>query len=147
MAEYEISANKKAFHNYDLQERFEAGLVLTGDEIKAVRERKVNLAGSFARLTYNTSSRNPELVVLNLHIGAGPEPTRTRKLLMKREEINRLIGKIQEKGLTLVPVRIYLKRSFAKLELALAKGRKIHDKRERLKRKHRQRELDREMSS
>lgn len=147
MGVLEISANKKAFHNYEFLERYEAGLVLTGQEIKAVRARKVSLPGSFARLVYAVESRDPELVVVNLHIGAGEDPTRTRKLLMKRQEITRLIGKVQESGLTLVPVRLYLKRGLAKLEIALSKGRKLHDKRERLKRKHRQRDLERELGS
>lgn len=147
MGVLEIAANKKAFHNYEFLDRYEAGLVLSGEEIKAVRARKVSLPGSFARLVYGVESHDPEIVVLNLHIGAGADPTRTRKLLLKREEINRLIGKVQEQGLTLVPVRLYLKRGLAKLEIALARGRKLHDKRERLKRKHRQRDLEREMNS
>ena len=147
MSVLEIAANKKAFHNYELLERLEAGLVLTGAEIKAVRKRTVSLPGSFARLVSATDSREPEVVVVNLHIGVSDDPTRTRKLLLNRVEINRLIGKVQQQGLTLVPVRLYLKRGLAKLEIALAKGRKQHDKRERLKRKHRQRALEREMNS
>ena len=139
-----IVHNRRAYHDFDILEELEAGIVLTGDEIKAVRAGKVQLQGGFARLTYELGSRDPELVVTNVHIGTLNEPTRTRKLLVKRIEINRLIGKLQQERLTLVPLKLYLKRGYAKLLLGLSKGRKQYDKRERLKQKHRKRELDRE---
>ncbi|MGI6103182.1 MAG: SsrA-binding protein SmpB [Patescibacteria group bacterium] len=139
-----IAHNRRAYHDFEILEELEAGIVLTGDEIKAVRAGKVQLQGGFARLTYELGSRDPELVVTNVHIGTLNEPTRTRKLLVKRIEINRLIGKLQQERLTLVPLKLYLKRGYAKLLLGLSKGRKQYDKRERLKQKHRKRELDRE---
>ncbi len=142
-----VADNKRARHDYELLETLEVGLVLTGAEIKAVRAGKVNLRGSFGRIEYPRDGGGPHLVVLNLHIGAGEDPTRTRKLLAHREEINRLIGKVQEKAQTLIPTQLYLKRGRAKLELALARGRKLHDKRERLKQKHKKRRLEREFEA
>lgn len=140
-----ISHNRRAYHDFDILEEFEAGLVLTGAEIKAVRAGKAQLQGGFARLTLTPGVKNPELVITNIHIGVVDDPTRTRKLLMKREEINRLIGKLQQERLTLIPLKLYLKRGFAKILLGLSKGRKLHDKRERLKQKHRKRDLEREL--
>ncbi|MBI2590230.1 SsrA-binding protein SmpB [Candidatus Berkelbacteria bacterium] len=145
MGEFVIATNKRAYHDYELLAQYEAGIVLTGNEIKAVRAKKVNLQGSFARVRYTRDVGEPELVVFNLHIGAGEIPTRTRKLLLHRGEIQKLIGKLQEKRLTLIPVRLYLKRGRAKLELGLGRGRKQYEKRERLKQKHRKRDLEREL--
>ncbi|MCA9388803.1 SsrA-binding protein SmpB [Candidatus Berkelbacteria bacterium] len=133
-----VSVNKKALHDYEFEHRYEAGLVLSGLEIKAVRAGKVNLQGSFARL--KRTNKEPEMIVVNLHIGAGENPTRSRKLLLNRKEINYLIGKLEEKRMTLVPTQLYLKRGLAKLEIGLGKGRKLHDKRERLKKKQQRRE-------
>lgn len=140
-----ISDNRRALHDYDILERYEAGLVLTGEEIKAIRAKKVNLSGSYGRLQYPAGSSQPEAVVLNLHIGAGSQPTRTRKLLLHRAEIDRLIGKLEEKRLTLIPVRLYLKGGLAKLELGLGKGRQLYSKRDRKKRKDLEREVQREL--
>src|SRR5206468_215611 len=137
----EIAANRQAFHNYEIIERFEAGLVLTGTEIKSAREGKVNLKDSYGLV------KAGEVWLLNCHISpyshgnySNHDPLRTRKLLLKRSEINRLIGRTTERGLTLVPLRMYLKEGRLKCELALAKGRKIHDKREVA----RQKTIDRE---
>jgi len=127
----DISVNRQAFHNYDIVEKFEAGIVLTGTEIKSARDGRVNLKDAYGIV------KSGEVWLLNCHISpyshgnyANHEPLRTRKLLLKRSEINRLIGRTTEKGLTLVPLRMYLKNGRLKCELALAKGRKVHDKRE-----------------
>jgi len=132
----EIAVNRQASHNYDLLEKFEAGLVLTGTEIKSAREGRVNLKDAYGLV------KAGEVWLLNCHISpyshgnfANHDPLRTRKLLLKRSEINRLIGRTTERGLTLVPLRMYLKDGRLKCELALAKGRKVHDKREVSRRK------------
>jgi SsrA-binding protein len=132
----EIAVNRQAFHNYEILEKFEAGLVLTGTEIKSAREGRVNLRDAYGIV------KTGEVWLLNCHISpyfhgnyANHEPLRTRKLLLRRAEINRLIGRTTERGLTLVPLRMYLKDGLLKCELALAKGRKVHDKREVARRK------------
>jgi SsrA-binding protein len=132
----EIAVNRQAFHNYDIIEKFEVGLVLTGTEIKSAREGRVNLKDAYGIV------KAGEVWLLNCHISpyshgnyANHDPLRTRKLLLKRSEINRLIGRTTERGLTLVPLRMYLKEGLLKCELALAKGRKVHDKREVSRRK------------
>jgi SsrA-binding protein len=139
-----MAQNKKARHDYHIEESFEVGIVLTGTEIKSIRAGKANLKESFARI------HNGEVFLHNMHISHyeqgnqfNHEPLRTRKLLLNRKEISRLIGITKEKGYSLVPLRIYLKRGFAKLELALAKGKKLYDKRETLKKKDAQREIER----
>ena len=132
----DIAVNRQAFHNYEIIEKFEAGVVLTGTEIKSAREGRVNLKDAYGIV------KSGEVWLLNCHISpyshgtyANHEPLRTRKLLLKRSEINRLIGRTTERGLTLVPLRVYLIRGRLKCELALAKGRKLHDKREVSRRK------------
>jgi SsrA-binding protein len=133
--------NRKALHDYHILETFEAGVVLQGTEVKAIREGRVNLRDSFARVEGN------EIWVYNIHISpythrgyADHEPTRRRKLLLHRQEIRKLIGKTVEKGMTLVPVRLYFKNGRVKVAVSLAKGKKDYDKRETIKR----READRE---
>jgi SsrA-binding protein len=132
----DIAVNRQAFHNYEIVERFEAGLVLTGTEIKSAREGLVNLKDSYAIV------KDGEVWLLNCHISpyshgnyANHDPLRTRKLLLRRAEINKLIGRTTERGLTLIPLRMYLKEGRAKCEVALAKGRKVHDKRDVARRK------------
>jgi SsrA-binding protein len=127
----EVSVNRQAFHDYDILEKFEAGIVLTGTEIKSAREGRVNLKDAYGLV------KGGEVWLLNCHISpyshgnyANHDPLRTRKLLLHGSEIRRLIGRTTEKGLTLVPLRVYLKDGRLKCELALAKGRKLHDKRE-----------------
>lgn len=127
----DIAVNRQAFHNYAIIEKFEAGVVLTGTEIKSARDGRVNLKDAYGMV------KAGEVWLLNSHISpyshgnyANHDPLRTRKLLLKRSEINRLIGRTTERGLTLVPLRMYLKDGRLKCELALAKGRKVHDKRE-----------------
>ncbi|MEI0698136.1 SsrA-binding protein SmpB [Brachyspira intermedia] len=141
----EIVKNKKALFNYELVEKFEAGIVLLGTEVKSLRERSVNMSDSYASF-----KKNGELFIVNMHISPyhfgnrnNHEPLRERKLLMKKRELRRLQGKIKEQGLTLIPVKLYFSRGKVKVELALAKGKKLHDKRETLKRKTLDREMER----
>jgi SsrA-binding protein len=140
-AQSSIAENRKAFHDFHLLETFEAGLVLLGTEVKAIREGRVNLRDSFARVEGN------EVYLYNVNISpyshrgyADHEPLRRRKLLLHRNEIRKLIGKTVVKGMTLVPVRLYFKGGRVKVAVSLAKGKKEFDKRETLK----QREVDRE---
>ena len=140
-AQTSIAENRKAFHDFHLLETFEAGIVLLGTEVKAIREGRVNLRDSFARL------ENGEVFLYNVNISpyshrgyADHEPLRRRKLLLHRDEIRKLIGKTVEKGMTLVPVRLYYKNGRVKVAVSLAKGKKEYDKRETIKR----REVDRE---
>lgn len=127
----DVAVNRQAFHNYEILERLEAGIVLTGTEIKSARDGRVNLKDSYGLV------KSGEVWLLNCHISpyshgnyANHDPLRTRKLLLNRSEIRKLIGKTTEKGLALIPLRVYLKNGRLKCELALAKGRKLHDKRE-----------------
>lgn len=147
--EKNISINRKARHDYFIEETYEAGMVLLGAEVKSLREGKVNLRDSYARLT-----RSGELVLVGVHISpyghAGrdaPDPDRPRKLLMHRREIDRMAGKIRERGFTLVPTRLYFKKGRAKVELGLARGKERHDKREDLRKAESRREIDRAMKS
>ncbi|MDT8441470.1 MAG: SsrA-binding protein SmpB [Desulfuromonadales bacterium] len=139
-----IASNKKAYHDYFIDEVHEAGLVLQGTEVKSLRQGKVSLKESFCRI------RNGEVYVENLNISPyeqgnreNHEPLRCRKLLLHRDEIAKLIRKVDEKGLTLVPTRLYFKNSRAKLEIGVGRGKKLYDKRETLKRKQADREADR----
>ena len=140
-AERNIAENRKAFHDFHMLETFEAGVALVGTEVKAIREGRVNLRDSFARIV------GGEVFVHNVHIGsyssrgyADHEPLRPRKLLLHRQEIRKLIGKTTEKGMTLVPVRMYFKDGRVKLALSLAKGKKDYDRRETIKRRDTERE-------
>ncbi len=139
-----VATNRKAHHDYHIEDTLEAGLVLTGSEIKSIRAGQVNLRDSYATF------RNDELWLVNTHIApyqqasySNHEPRRDRKLLLHRREINRLIGKLQEKGLTLVPLKIYLKNSRAKVELGLARGKKLYDKRQTMRERDDRRQIDR----
>jgi SsrA-binding protein len=139
-----LASNRKAYHDYFIEDTFEAGIVLTGTEIKSVRAGQVNLRDSYATI------KDGELWLMNTHIAAyrggsyfNHDPRRDRKLLMHRREINRLAGKVQEKGLTLIPLRIYLKNNLAKVEIGLARGKKQYDKRATLREKDSRREVER----
>jgi SsrA-binding protein len=140
-----IASNRRAFHDYAIQDTFEAGLALTGTEVKSLRENGCSLGDAFARL------RGREAWLVNMHIppyGRGTffsqhEPRRDRKLLLHRREIDRLAGKLQEKGLTLLPLRLYFRRNHVKVELGLARGKKLYDKREAIKEREIRRELER----
>ena len=142
-----ICTNRKAYHEYHIEETFEAGLVLTGTEVKSLREGKANLKDSFAKI------KDGELFLVNAHISPyscgniyNHVPKRDRKLLMHKREINRLFGKVKERGYTLVALSMYFdKRNRAKMQIALAKGKTLYDKRESIKRKDEKRLTEREM--
>ncbi|MCH9036736.1 MAG: SsrA-binding protein SmpB [Chloroflexi bacterium] len=141
-----IAVNRKARHDYDILETIEGGLVLTGTEIKSIRNGRANIRDAFAR------PEGGELWLYNAHIAQyasgnryNHEPTRPRKLLLHRDQIDRLIGKVQEKGLSLVPLKLYIKDHRAKIELALAKGRKLYDKRRSIAEKDAERQMQRMM--
>ncbi len=139
-----IATNKKAYHDYHVESTFEAGMVLKGPEIKSIRAGRVNLQDGYAQI------KNGEVWIHNVHISPykfatheSPDPRRVRKLLLSRREIRKLLGKVQERGFTLIPLKIYLNRKgLAKLALGLCKGKTKYDKRHALKKK----DLDREMS-
>jgi SsrA-binding protein len=148
MAVKTVATNRKAFHNYHIGEKFEAGLALTGSEIKSVRAGRVSLGDAYVR------PDKGELWLLNAHIARyeassylSHEPRRPRKLLLHRKEIASLTGKLAEKGLTLVATRMYIKGRVAKVEIALAKGKKLYDKREAISRRESDRELARATKS
>ncbi len=142
-----IVENKKAFHDYFIEERFEAGLVLEGWEVKAIRAGRVQLKEAYVVLN------SEEPFIIGMHVSAlptasthvNPDPTRTRKLLLNAEEIRKLIGKVEQKGYTLVPINLHYKGGRVKLDIGLAKGKKQHDKREAEKDRDWQREQQRLM--
>jgi SsrA-binding protein len=143
-----IAQNRKARHDYDILEKIEAGLVLTGTEVKALRAGRANLKDSFAKIEQG------EVVLQNMYIGPydqgnirNHDPTRLRKLLLHRYQIRRLIGHVSEKGLTLVPLSLYFNdKGIAKVELGLARGRKTYDKREAIAKREAEREIERALS-
>lgn len=139
-----VASNRRAHHDFDILETHEAGLVLQGTEVKSLRDSRADLKESYARIEGN------EAWLLGLHISpyaqgnrANHDPLRPRKLLLHRGEINRLLGKIMEKGLTLVPLRLYFKQGRAKVELGLARGRKTLDKRQAIREREERREVAR----
>lgn len=140
-----VATNRKAFHDYFIEERYEAGIMLQGTEVKSLREGRVNLQDSYA------SVRGSEVFLHQCHISPyshgnimNHDPTRVRKLLLHKTEIHKLLGKTQQKGLTLIPLRIYFsKRGYAKVELGLAKGKKLYDRRETIKSREAGREVQR----
>ena len=141
-----IATNRKAYHNYFIQDSLEAGVALTGTEIKSIREGRASLGEAYIR------PEAGELWLVNAHIaryepGAylSHEPTRPRKLLLHRKQINTFISKVQEKGLTLIPLKLYIKDGRAKVEVALGKGKKLYDKRESLTRRETEREIERRL--
>lgn len=147
MEEINIAGNKKAFFQYHISDTVEAGIQLTGTEIKSVREQQVNLGDSYCIFT------NGELFVKGMHIAEYKEAShynhetkRTRKLLLNKKELKKLLTKVKEKGFTIIPVRMYItERGFAKLEIGLAKGKKLYDKRQDLKTKESKREIERDL--
>ena len=144
--EKSIAINRQARHEYDVLETLEAGLALTGSEIKSIRSGQVNLRGGYARV------RNNELWLVDVHIAPyaeaghhfGHDPIRPRKLLLHHRELRRLRDKLETQGLTLVPLRLYIKGRWAKVELGLCRGRKLHDRREAIIRRETRREIERE---
>ncbi len=142
-----VARNRKAYHDYHILETWEAGLVLTGSEIKSIRQGKVSIKEAYGVL------RRGEVWLEGMHIhpyasaGYAPhDPVRPRKLLLNRREIRRLIGWVEQKGLTLIPLDLHFTRGRAKVTLALARGKKLHDRREDLKRRAMEREVARELS-
>jgi SsrA-binding protein len=142
-----IAVNRRARHDYDILEKFDAGIVLTGTEIKSIRARRVQLRDAYAAI------EGGEPYLHNMHISpyeAGnrfnPDPKRTRKLLLHRREIDRLLGRTTEKGLTLVPLRVYLQRGYAKVELGLARGKRQYDKRKAIAEREARREEERALA-
>ena len=139
-----IAENRKARHDYHIEDTFEAGLVLLGTEVKALRTGKANLRDAYARI------RNGEIFVHQMHIGPyafayydNHEPLRKRKLLLHKREIRKLTGKINEKGFSLIPLTLYFKDGKAKVKLALARGKRQYDKRDTIRKRDQQREMDR----
>ena len=139
-----VSENRKARHDYLILDQFEAGMVLTGTEVQSMRLGKVNLKDAYAKI------KNGEIFLYQVHIGPYPfayynnhEPLRTRKLLLHRREINRLFAKANEQGHTLVPLRVYFKKGKAKVVIAVAKGKRAYDKRESIRKREHDREMDR----
>lgn len=144
-----IAVNRKARHDYFIDETFEAGIVLTGSEVKSLRDGRANLKDSYARIA------NGEAILMNVHISpydpaarANHEATRSRKLLLHRRELDRLLGKLREKGFTMIPLRLYFNaRGRAKVELGLAHGKRQYDKRQTIKEREARRETERAMRS
>ena len=142
-----VCKNKKAFHEYHIDQRLEAGMVLSGAEVKSLRAGRANIKDGYAQI------RNGELFLYNVHISpysfaprSDNDPLRVRKLLLHKRELRKLIGKLKEKGVALIPLKIYFnERGKAKVELGLARGKKLYDKRAALKEKQTRRELEREM--
>jgi SsrA-binding protein len=139
-----IADNKRAYHEYHILEKYETGLVLTGTEVKSLRMGKVAMADSFARI------ESGELWIYNLHVAPyvhgniyNVDPLRRRKALLKKTEISRLLGKTREKGLTLIPLKLYWQGDWAKMEIGLAQGKQMHDKRDAIAKKDIDREVQR----
>lgn len=144
-AEKIIATNRKAFHNFSILETYEAGLVLRGTEVKSLREAQVNFKDCYATID------DGEAWLVGCHISpyhhgsdANHEPDRRRKLLLHKREISRLLGKVAERGLTLIPLRLYFKGGRAKIELGLARGKKLHDKRASIRERESRREMEKE---
>lgn len=144
-----ISDNRQARFQYEILETYEAGIQLVGTEVKSVRAGKVNLKDGFALV------RNGEVLLHNVHISPhhttsqifNHDPRRTRKLLLRRDEIRKLVGKVEQQGLTLVPLKMYLKRGWVKIDVALARGKKLHDKRDDMRKKQDQRDMQRALKN
>ncbi|MBD2461359.1 SsrA-binding protein SmpB [Oscillatoria sp. FACHB-1407] len=144
-----VSDNRQARFLYEILETYEAGVELLGTEVKSIRQGKVNLRDGYGLI------RNHQVWLYNVHVSPhdttnrvyNHEPTRTRRLLLHKEEIRKLIGKVEQKGLTLVPLKLYLKRGWVKVTLGLVRGKKLHDKREDLKRKQEKRDIQRAIKS
>ncbi|NDJ16825.1 SsrA-binding protein SmpB [Myxacorys almedinensis] len=144
-----VSDNRQARFQYEILETYEAGIELVGTEVKSIRAGKVNLRDGYALI------RNGEVLLSNVHISPhqssslffNHDPTRTRKLLLHRQEIRKLIGKVEQQGLTLVPLKMYLKRGWVKVDLALVRGKKLHDKRDDMRKRQDKRDIERAMKN
>lgn len=144
----QLANNKKAFHDYFIEKKYEAGIELKGDEVKSIKQGKVSIKESFI------GDKNGEIYIYGMHVTPFTEaydkkidPTRTRKLLLHRKEISTLIGKKSQAGFTIVPLSIYEKNGLVKIEIALAKGKKLYDKRESLKKKDDKRRIERALKN
>ena len=143
-----IAKNPVAYHNYTINDKFEAGIVLTGTEIKSIRAGRVNLKDSYVNI------KNGEAYIYGMHISPyehgnifNKDPLRTRKLLLNKREINKLVGYINQKGCSLIPIQLYFKNNFVKLELGIGKGKKLYDKREDIAKKDAQRKIQRTLKN
>lgn len=143
-----VAQNRKAFHDYSIEETIEAGIVLTGTEVKSLREGKANLKDSYVLI------KDEEVLLLNCHISPythgnimNHDPVRTRKLLLHKKEIARIQAKALQKGYSLIPLKIYFKESRAKVEIGLARGKKMYEKRDTIKKREADREIERAMKS
>ena len=143
-----IAKNPTAFHNYTINDTIEAGIVLSGTEIKSIRNGKVNIKDTYINI------KNGEAFIYSMHISPyehgnifNKAPLRTRKLLLHKREINKLIGSIQQKGLSLVPIKLYFQNNLVKLEFGIGKGKKLYDKREDIAKKDAQRKIERAMKN
>jgi len=145
MSKQVIANNKKAWHEFFIEDTYEAGIVLKGTEVKSIRQGKVSIKESYCEI------RNGEVFIVGMHISPYEQsntfytidPLRSRKLLLNKREINKLIGKTTEKGYTLIPLRVYIRKNLVKVEIAIAKGKKLYDKRETLAKKDAQRRIER----
>lgn len=142
-----VATNKKAYHEYFIEDTYEAGIQLVGSEVKSIRNGGINLKDSFAIV------KNGELFLLNAHISPykmgscfNPDPRRERRLLLHKKEIDRIAGKAQQKGYAIIVTKMYFKQSLVKVEVALAKGKELHDKRNALKEKQQKRDAERAMA-
>lgn len=143
-----IAKNPVAYHNYTINDKLEAGIVLTGTEIKSIRAGKVNLKDAYVNI------KNSEAFIYGMHISPyehgnifNKDPLRTRKLLLNKKEINKLLGMISQKGMSLIPIKLYFKNSFVKLELGIGKGKKLYDKREDIAKKDAERKIQRTLKN
>lgn len=144
-----IADNRQARFQYEILETYEAGIQLLGTEVKSIRAGKINLKDGFALI------RNGEALLLNVHISPhhttsqifNHDPRRTRKLLLRRDEIRKLVGKVEQQGLTLVPLKMYLKRGWVKVDIGLARGKKLHDKRDDMRKRQDQRDMQRALKN
>ncbi len=145
MSKQVIANNKKAWHEFFIEDTYEAGIVLKGTEVKSIRQGKVSIKESYCEI------RNGEVFIVGMHISPYEQsntfytidPLRSRKLLLNKREINKLIGKTTEKGYTLIPLRVHIRKNLVKVEIAIAKGKKLYDKRETLAKKDAQRRIER----
>ncbi|OGZ19028.1 MAG: SsrA-binding protein [Candidatus Nealsonbacteria bacterium RBG_13_42_11] len=150
-----FSENKKAYFNYEILERIEAGIALIGQEVKSIRSGRINLAGSYVVLKQSAAGRIPEVFLIGANIPPyqpknAPKdynPERSRKLLLRKAEIKHLIGKVKERGLTLVPLKVYTEKAKIKIEFGLGKGKRKFDKRESIKKRELNKEIERELKT
>jgi len=148
-----LSKNKRALHDYKVIDRFEAGIKLTGQEVKSAKQKNISLKGAYITINYTGSRKQPEAWLINAHISpykyAGKlknyDPIKSRKLLLNKSEITKLIGLKKQKGLTFLPISMYTKHGYIKVELGICQGKKLHDKRQDIKKKEAKRNIQRSL--